>query len=176
MSHQTTAFNVRACFADMTAARRAIAALERAGLPASAIRLEGSAADQAAGQADTRGSDEAFVRHAEKTVLSGAAVGMLVGALIGLVGALLLLDATALAIAIAVAAGAAAGGGFGLVANAMGRMQQTDAAELTYHHVDAREVCVTVRTDDHDDVEKALGRLRGSGPVSVDHVEATGRR
>lgn len=55
---------------------------------------------------------------------------------LGLLAGLAFLDTTGLAIAIAVAAGGAAGGGLGFVDSAMVRMQQADAAELTYHDVE----------------------------------------
>lgn len=167
---------VRARFAEREAARRAIAALERAGLPGSDIRLEGPPAEAAARQEDTSASDEAFMHEAEKTVFSGAAIGTGVGALIGLLVGLVLWGPTWPGIAIAVAGGGAAGGGFGFVVNAMVGFQQTDAAELTYHDVgDAGEdIYVAVHSERPADLEKAAGRLRSSGALSVEQLDAHG--
>lgn len=167
MAHRST-YQTRAQFRDMEAARRAIAALERAGVPASDIGLEGGLADKAAGQADTSHSDEAFMHEAEKTVFGGAAIGTGVGALVGLLAGLVFVGWSWPGIAVTVAAGGAAGGGLGFVVNAMASMQQTDAAELTYHDVDDGELYVVVRTEDREDVRRAAARLRESGALSVE--------
>lgn len=174
MQDLDTQFNVRAHFADMEAARRGIAAVERAGVPASDIRLEGRSAAQASRQGNTSGSDETFIREAEKAVFGGAAIGAGAGVLLGLSAGLVFLDATWGAAAVAAAAGAAGGGGLGFVANAIARLQQTDAVELTYHDVDNSDVYVAVHTNDRDDVEKAARRLRRAGSAPVEATDASG--
>lgn len=174
MVQSSTTYNVRASFASMEVARRAIAALERAGVPGSDIRLEGRSAEKASVQADTSASDEAFMQQATRTVVGGAAIGTGVGALIGLLAGLVFVGGSWLAIATTVAAGAAGGGALGFIVNAMASMQQTDAAELTYHDVDDSEVYVTVRTDVQEDYDKAVSRLRDSDPVAIERLDADG--
>lgn len=169
-----TQYNVRAHFPDMESARRGIAAVERAGVPASDIHLEGRSAQQATTQSDTSGSDEAFIREAEKAVFGGAAVGAASGGILGLIAGLAFLDPTWPAAAVAAAAGVAGGGGLGFVANAIARLQQTDAVELTYHDVDSSDVYVAVHTNDRDDVEKAAPRLRRAGSASVEATDGSG--
>lgn len=174
MQDLDTQYNVRAHFADMESARRGIAAVERAGVPASDIRLEGRSAVEASRQSDTSGSDEIFIREAEKAVFGGAAIGAGAGALLGLFAGLVFLDPTWPAAAVAAAGGAAGGGGLGFVANAIARLQQTDAVELTYHDVDNSDVYVAVHTDDRDDVEKAAHRLRRAGSAVVEATDGRG--
>lgn len=174
MQNLDTQYNVRARFPDMESARRGIAAVERAGVPASDISLEGRSAEQATRQEDTSNSDETFIREAEKAVFGGAAVGTGSGAAVGLLAGLILLDATWPAVAVAVAAGAAGGGGLGFLANALARLQQSDAVELTYHDVDSSDVYVAVRTNDRNDVGKATDRLRSAGPAFVEALDSSG--
>lgn len=178
MAHDHPEHTVRARFAGLEPARRAIAALERAGVPGSDIELEGSLAEKAARQQDTSASDEAFMQVAEKTVFGGAAIGTGVGALLGLLAGLVFLGTSGLAIAVAVAAGGAAGGGLGFVVNAMLSMQQTDAAELTYHDVENGDgdVYVAVRTRSADDAETATGQLQTTEALQVEHLRADEER
>lgn len=75
MAHDHPEHTVRARFGGLEPARRAIAALERAGVPGSDIELEGLLAEKAAVQQDTSVSDEAFMQVAAKTVFGGAAIG-----------------------------------------------------------------------------------------------------
>lgn len=173
MQDLETQYNVRAHFPDMKSARRGIAAVERAGVPASDISLEGRSAEEATRQSDTSNSDERFIREAEKAVFGGAAVGAGTGAVVGLLAGLLFLEPSWPAAAVAVAAGAAGGGGLGFVANALARLQQSDAVELTYHDVDSSEVYVAVRTNHRNDVEKATDRLRRAGPTSVETLDSS---
>lgn len=175
MMQSSTTYNVRASFANMEVARRAIAALERGGVPGSDIRLEGRSAEKASVQADTSASDEAFIQQATRTVVGGAAIGAGVGALVGLLAGLIFFGGSWLAIATTVAAGGAGGGALGFIVNAMASMQQTDAAELTYHDVDDSEVYVTVRTDVAEDYDTAVNRLRDSDPVAVERLDGDGK-
>lgn len=174
MQKLDTQYSVRAHFSDMASARRGIAAVERVGVPASDIHLEGRSADAATRQGDTSGTDEAFIREAEKAVFGGAAIGAGAGAVLGLLAGMLFLEPTWPAAAVAVAAGTAGGGGLGFVANAIARLQQTDAVELTYHDVDNSDVYVAVRTNDRADVEKATDRLRRAGPSSLEAHDSSG--
>lgn len=178
MAHGHPEHTVRARFGGLEPARRAIAALERAGVPGSDIDLEGPLAEKAAGQQDTSVSDEAFMQVAAKTVFGGAAIGAGIGALLGLLAGLAFLDTTGLAIAIAVASGGAAGGGLGFVVNAMLSMQQADAAELTYHDVENGDgdVYVAVHTPNADDAERATGKLRNTEALQAQQFGADEER
>lgn len=174
MPDRHTTHAVLARFAHMTSARRGIAALERAGIPGSDIRLEGRAAQEARDQSDTSTSDKAFVHEVDRTVVTGAAIGAGAGGLVGLVAGLLVLDPSWPAIVAPVAGGIAGGGGLGLVITPIVALPQTDAAELTYHAVDTMDVCVTVRTNDGHEASTAASCLRRTNAVSVEQQDANG--
>src|SRR5437867_11945859 len=61
--HVLAPFNVVAVYPDMEAARKAVDALERAGVEAGNISLLGKRVEEAAGNVDTRNRDDRMVKH-----------------------------------------------------------------------------------------------------------------
>lgn len=163
---------LHATYADMAAARRAIASLERGGIPGSDITLEGPAARNAATEPDSSGADERFMHEASKTVFGGAAIGAAIGAVLGLVVGVLVLSGVTGAL-IGAAAGLAAGGAFGFILSPQARLQQSAAAELTYGPSNGEAPVVVVRTDDPDDARKAEKLLAGTSPRELERVDSS---
>lgn len=169
-----TAYTVRATYADMAGARRAIATLERHGIPGSDIKLEGPGAEEAEAEADQSDADERFMHEAEKSVLVGAAVGAAVGMGFGLIGGVVWLGN--MGIYLAGIAGLFGGGGLGFLVGAIARVQESDAAELTFRSSHGEEVIVALHTDSREDLDKALAQLRDTDPppAELESVDADG--
>lgn len=162
---------VQATYADMAAARQAIATLERGGIPGSDITLEGPAAEHATRQRDQSGTDERFMRDAAKTVFGGAALGAAIGAVLGLIVGIVLLSGVAGAL-VAAAAGLAAGGAFGFILSPQARLQQSAAAELTYGPADGENPIVVVRTAGEKEAQKAEKLLADTAPRTLERVDS----
>lgn len=169
-----TAYTVRATYAEMEAARRAIATLERHGIPGSDIKLEGPGAEEAAADDDQSDTDERFMHEAEKSVLTGGAIGAAVGVLLGLIGGVVWLGN--LGIYMAAIAGLFGGGGLGFLVGAIARVQESDAAELTFGDAEGKEVIVAVHTQDRDDFDKAVKQLGDTDPAPerLERVDSDG--
>lgn len=166
-----TGFTVRATYADMPAARRAIAALERSGIPGSDIVLEGPGAEEARADVDQSDADERFAAEATKSVLVGGAVGALAGVLFGLIGGIIWLGSEG--IYLASIAGLFGGGGLGFLVGAIARVQESEAHELTYSDAEGKPVIVAVHTKSSDDADTAMTQLRDTDPAPRD-VERVG--
>ena len=78
-------FNVIGVFPDMVAARKAMDALERAGIDAVHISLLGPRAEEASSRADTRERDENVAVDVGKRTGIGAAAGAAAGGIAGLI-------------------------------------------------------------------------------------------
>jgi len=175
-------FNVIGVFPDMVAARKAMDALERAGVDAVHISLLGPRAEEASSRADTRERDENVAVDVGKRTGIGAAAGAAAGGIAGLI-------AGAVAFAIpgvgpvigaglwaAAAGGALAGGAVGGVIGGVSAVGLNEAWELTYQSVRAGRVLVGVHSDDVRVVERSAGVLRGKNPISVDRFDRDGHR
>lgn len=174
------AHNVTACFPDMAAARDAIEALERAGVPGSHISLLGPAAEEAAGRADTRPADKALGDEAVRATVGGAATGAGVGGAVGFLAGAVSFGIPGVGPAVgtgiwaATLGGAAAGTGVGFTAGAMAKLQQSEAWELTLQEVDEGYVVVGVHTDDPDEFADATKALEHSNPRKVHRFDEEG--
>lgn len=158
-----TGHTVHATYADMAAARRAIAALERSGIPGSDISLEGPGAEQAQADTDQSDADEAFAAEATKSVLIGGAIGAAIGVVFGLVGGVIWLGGEG--IYLASIAGLFGGGGLGFLVGAIARVQESEASELTYSDAEGEPVVVAVRTQSSEDADTAMTQLRDTDPA-----------
>ena len=78
-------FNVIGVFPDMAAARKAMDALERAGIDAVHISLLGPGAEEASARADTRERDENVAVDMGKRTGVGVAAGAAAGGIAGLI-------------------------------------------------------------------------------------------
>ena len=174
--------NVVAVLPGMPEARKAIDALERAGIEAAEISLLGRAAEEAAEQADTRERDAGVAGRVGTRATVGAAAG---GAAGGVVGFLAGLAAFAIpgvgpvvgaGVWAATIGGAVAGGSVGGVIGSYSAVDMTQAYELTYESVKAGRVVVGVHTENPKHAEKAEGVLLGLDPLGLDQFDRTGRR
>lgn len=161
-----TQFTAQATYADMEGARRAIAALERSGIPGSDIKLEGAGAEEARADTDQRDADETFAAEAIRAVLVGGAVGALVGVVGGLIGGVIWLGGQG--VYLASIAGLFGGGGLGFLVGAIARVQESEASELTYSDAEGKPVIVAVHTQSREDCDTAMNELRDTDPAPQD--------
>lgn len=161
-----TRFTAQATYADMESARRAIAALERSGIPGSDIKLEGPGAEEARDDTDQSDADEAFAAEATRSVLIGGAVGAAIGVVGGLIGGVIWLGGQG--VYMASIAGLFGGGGLGFLVGAIARVQESEASELTYSDAEGEPVVVAVHTQSREDCETAMGQLRDTDPAPSD--------
>lgn len=172
--------NVTACFPDMDAARRAVEALEHAGVAASAISLLGPQAERAAQVTDTAGADERIMDESLRATVGGAAAGTGVGGAVGFLAGAAAFGIPGVGPAVGAGiwastlAGAAAGGGVGFTAGAMAKLKQSRAWELTLQQVGDGHVVVGVHTDDPQEFADAVDALRGRAPRSLHRFDADG--
>lgn len=172
--------NVTACFPDMEGARRAIEALEHAGVPGSQISLLGPRAEEAADVADTKQVDERIIDEALRATVGGAAGGAGIGGAVGFLAGAAVFGIPGVGPAVgagiwaATLGGAAAGGGVGFTAGAMARMKQSQAWELTLQEVSEGFVVVGAHTDDRKTFSDAVAALRASDPHTLHRFDAEG--
>jgi hypothetical protein len=180
--HVLAPFNVVAVYPDMGAARKALDALERAGVEAGEISLLGKRAEEAAGDIDTRTRDDRMVKQVGKRAAAGAAAGTAAGGLVGFI-------AGAVAFAIpgvgpvlgagvwaSTAAGAVAGGSIGGVVGGVTSLDMTEAWELTYESVKGGRVLVGVHSDDRRNVDRGAQVLREHDAIRVERFDSRGKR
>src|SRR5437016_7765152 len=86
---QLSQFNVVATYPDMDTARKALKALERAGVDGDDISLLGRQADVVAAEEDTRERDAHLTGDVTKKVAEGGAIGTVAGAVVGTVAFLI---------------------------------------------------------------------------------------
>lgn len=161
-----TRFTAQATYADMEGARRAIAALERSGIPGSDIKLEGPGAEEAVEDSDNSDADEAFASEALRSVLIGGTIGAAVGVLGGLVGGIIWLGGQG--VYLASIAGLFGGGGLGFLVGAIARVQESEASELTYSDAEGKPVVVAIHTQSREDCDTAMTQLRDTDPAPTD--------
>jgi outer membrane lipoprotein SlyB len=153
---------VHAAFPDLERARKAIDALERAGVDGGHISLGGRPARVAARQRDIRKPDARVTRLVSKRTLMGATAGGLVGALAGfLLGLALPGDAALVATTIG---GVIAGGAVGGVIGGVSSVDMSEAWELTQHRAGDGPVTVAVQSSDSDELARAREALEAEDP------------
>lgn len=173
-------YNVTACFPDMDAARRAVEALEHAGVPGSDISLLGPQAEQATEATDTKEADQRIVDEAMRATIGGAAAGTGIGGAVGFLAGAAAFGIPGVGPAVgtgiwaATLGGAAAGGGVGFTAGAMAKMKQSEAWELTLQEVGEGYVVVGAHTDDTSEFNDAVDALRRSDPRKLHRFDAEG--
>ncbi len=175
------AHNVTAAFPGMEAARRAISALEAAGIESSHISLIGPRAEEAAAETDTRQRDLDMAKDIGKKVMAGAAAGTTVGGTIGFLAGLAAFAVPGVGPVLgagvwaATAAGGVAGGAVGGVVTGVAGIDVSEAWELTFQDVRKGQVVIGVHADDGDEVERAAQALQAEEPVSMNRFDARGR-
>lgn len=175
--------NVVATFSDMENARKAIMALERAGIDADNISLLGRAGEEVANETDPAERDAGVTKDVTKAALTGTAVGGAVGGIAGFIAGALAFGIPGIGPVVgsgiwAATLGAAGVGGpiGGLVAGAAA-LGESEAWESTYHEsVRSGRVVIAVHADDRQQLDQAADILRGQEPAALDFLNAQGRR
>jgi uncharacterized protein YcfJ len=157
--------HIVATFADMDAARAAVSKLERGGIEASEVSVEGHRAERAARDPDPRPRDRRVVQHVGSRVLLGAVIGSIIGGGIGLLIGLILLDGPAATVA-TVIGGVIAGGAVGGVLGGYGSTGQGEEWDVA-HQPDGGPVRVRVTAVDPDELERVEELLRTEAAVSL---------
>lgn len=173
------AHNVIATFPDPAHARKAVDALERAGIDAGNIVLSGPAIEEADSHAATRRRDARVTRRVATRAATRAVLGLVVGTMAGAGVGLLVVavaDAGALALSLAVIGGAFGGGVLGVMTGGISALPMTEAWDLTYDAVRQGRAVIGVHSEDPGDVEKAVGALSHVQPVRLERFDRTGRR
>ena len=179
---QMAEHNVLAAFVDMDAARKAIDALEGAGIESGKISLLGRAAEEAAGETDTTDRDIEGTAFVGKRAAVGGAVGSATGGLAGFLAGAAAFGIPGVGPVIGAGiwastiAGAIAGGAVGGVVGGISSIDVTPAWELTLESVKAGRAVVGVHSDAEDDVRRGEEALRSSDPVTIDRFDSRGRR
>lgn len=167
--------DVIATFERMSAARRAIQAIQMAGVDASQISLYGPAAEEAAADLAVSDADARFTAVMWRRTWIGALIGVVVGCALGVVGAWVALrgvgpGATAVFWA-AVVGTAVLGLGTGAATGAASAAQMSRAWELTFHTVAPGSVGVAVHTGDAREARRVESVLARQGPVQLERFE-----
>lgn len=155
---------LRAAYPNMERARRAIDALERAGVDGGHIALAGDTAEEAATDTDTRVPDERVTRRVGKRAIIGALAGAVVGTVVGL---LLGVALSGGALWGAVMGGFLVGGTVGGILGGVSSLDMSEAWELTQHPARGGPVHVSVHSEDPDELARAEEALLGESPISI---------
>jgi hypothetical protein len=176
--HPTSMFarhDVLATFPDMETARRAVQALQTAGIEATQISLFGPAADEARESLDVREADSRFAGVMWRRTWIGGLIGAVIGAAFGAVGAAIVLRGAgpgAVGVFWAAVVGAAVLGlGTGAATGATSSAQMSRAWELTFHTVLPGEVGVAFYTDRRREADRAEHVLRRLEPTQLERFE-----
>jgi len=175
---QLAKLNVVATYPDMEAARRAMAALERAGVDGDDISLLGRQAAQAASATETSQRDAHLAGDVGKRTVVGGAAGTALGAAAGAIAFVIpgVGPAVGAGIWATTLGGAVAGGAVGSVVGGVSSINLSEDWELTYDDVRNGRALVAVHTDDSDQAERLEELLRKEDPIKVERFDAAGRR
>jgi outer membrane lipoprotein SlyB len=170
--------NVVATYPDMATARKAITALERAGVDGDDISLLGRQADVVRREEDTRERDAHLTGDVAKKVGEGGALGTLAGALAGTVAFAIpgIGPGIGAGIWAATLGGAIAGGAVGGVAGGVSAMPESEDWELTYDDVREGKVLVVTHAEDEAEAEKQAQVLRTHTPLKLERFDEHGKR
>ena len=175
--HAAAAHDVIATFDTMPRARRAIQALQSAGVDAVDITLFGPGADEATADLEVAAADAGFAAAMWRRSWVGAVIGAPLGAVFGAVVAGLALGGSlgeAIGAFWAAVAGATfLGVGTGAAAGAVSAAQMSSAWELTFHAVRAGGLCVGVHTDDARQATRAAAILERQAPTLLERFDLT---
>ncbi|MBW3576562.1 MAG: hypothetical protein KY462_02250 [Actinobacteria bacterium] len=170
------AHDVIATFPDMATARRAVQALQMAGIDASQITLFGPAADEAAADLTVADADEAFTAVMWRRTWVGALIGTALGAVLGGAISAAVLAGTfphsAGVLVAAIVGTAVLGLGTGAATGATSSAQMSQAWELTFHPVGPGHVGVGVHTDSAKEANRAETVLARHAPTQLERFQA----
>lgn len=172
-----------ATFADLAQARRAVHALEVAGVEANDVSLVGKQVEDAAESEDTRTRDERVVSHVSKRAVVGGAAGTVAGGALGFIAGAIAFGipgigpVVAAGVWAATAGGAVAGGSVGAVASGIASLPLHEDWELTWQQgLREGRVFVAVHADDPAEAGRAEGAFRDAGAQAIARFDAQGRR
>ena len=175
---QLAEINVVATYPDMATARRAITALERAGVDGDDISLLGPRAEEAAAEIETRDRDAHLAGDVTKKVVAGGAAGTVLGAAAGAIA--FAIPGVGPAIGVGILAttvgGAVAGGAVGGVVGGVAALPLSEDWELTYDDLRDGRVLVAAHTDDAGQADRLEGILHKEGPLKTERFDAKGKR
>ncbi|MGH2725162.1 MAG: hypothetical protein ACRDI0_13085 [Actinomycetota bacterium] len=155
-------------YPDMDRAREAMTALERSGIEAAEISLEGEPAARAADDPVTAERDLRVTGHVGKRAITGLLVGSVIGAVIGAVAAGIATGGFGGPVMWAAAiGGGVAGGAVGGVMTGLATPAMSDDWELT-HEPTSDGVRIRVTSEDPGEIERAEGILRGKDSITVE--------
>jgi outer membrane lipoprotein SlyB len=161
--------DIVATYRDLDDARGAMTALERKGVGSDAISLEGQQAARAAVETDTSRRDRHVAAEVGGRALQGAFLGAFLGAVIGGVVGWLVFGSFGPILGSAVA-GAMAGGAVGVALGGYGTPAVSEDWELTHEAEPDGTVRVRVRSDDHDELDRAAQVLAAKRPLDLRRV------
>jgi hypothetical protein len=170
--------NVVATCPDMETARKAITALERAGVDGDNVSLLGRQADVVAREEDTRDRDAHLTGDVAKKVGEGGALGTVAGAIAGTVAFVIPGVGPGIGAGIwaATLGGAIAGGAVGGVAGGVSAIPQTEDWELTYDDVRDGKVLVVTHAEDAAEADKQAEVLSAHNPLKLERFDEHGKR
>lgn len=169
-------YNAVAKFPDMARARQAMDALQRAGIEAAEVTIEGRAAERAAARTDTSDRDARVAEHVGSRAALGAVIGIAVGAAVGLMAGIVVLDLSTASVVAATISAAVAGGAVGGVLGGVSSADLAEEWELTHDPAARGPVLVVVHSDDPEEIDRAAGVLRDKEPVQIERLDAEGHR
>lgn len=154
-----------ATYRDLDDARQAMTALERGGVGSDAISLEGRQAARAAMETDTSERDRHVAAQVGSRALLTGAIGTVIGAVLGGVVGWLAFGTFGPILGSALA-GAIAGGAVGAAIGGYGTPAVSEDWELT-HEPEEGPVRVRVRSEDHDELDRAAELLKAKRPLDL---------
>jgi hypothetical protein len=175
-------FNVVGAYPSMELARRALDALEFAGVDAGRISLEGEAAEHAADDANsgsyTADRDRPMVQHIVVRAVGWSIAGVIVGAIAGLIFhavGIEIVPALGDSIAVAMVSYAVMGLIIGALVGGYAGISQGEGWELTFQPPREGNIFVAVHSDDPKDIQRAERVLRTKDAISVSQYDQRGK-
>lgn len=171
--------NVVATFPDMEAARNAVEALTRAGIPNEDISLLGRQVEEERHDPDTRIRDLEATTEVAKRAGAGVAAGGVLGGLAGLAAFAIpgVGPVVGSGILAAVVGGSVAGASVGGMVGGVAGVSLEEDWDLTFHDsIRAGRVLVAVHAAAKDDVDTAAKVLEGEHPDRLDWLGADGKK
>jgi hypothetical protein len=168
-------YNIIAAYPDMRAAKRAIDALEMAGIDASEYSLLGAASAQARSQVDKdadRETDARTTRDVATRAIVWGGAGLIAGAILAAV--LAAIPGWPLSIGYSLVIFPIVLGTAGAFIAAMSTLESGEAADMVYRPVDGQHVLLGVASEDPNEVQRAENALNRAHPLTLHRYDRRG--